>query len=346
MSQLASLARSRAILSLREIWRKHQLVFRLVIMASLLVIEVSRINVTNFERVLQSVKLLPLLMSVGFVYVAWLVNSYKWQRLLQAAGTKRSVGELFQLNLIAVFYGLALPGQLSGEVIKAIRLGERSERRGVVYASVWLDRLTGLVGLVVIGLAGLGIGPWPARPFWGLDLILAGLAGVLVLCSVVLVLPKIQVADIGKGPLDGQLTILARLEAWRQRLIASTGLDLSVGSICVAIALATAFQALNVMANWSSSLALGLSISPLTLGWVIPVFALLQLLPISIGGIGVRDVTFVTLLGLYNVAVQQALALSLIALGQLVLLGVTGWVLDLGILRWMTRLTSVDVTPQ
>jgi hypothetical protein len=67
--------------------------------------------------------------------------------------------------------------------------------------------------------------------------------------------------------------------------------------------------------------------------------SLVLLLPISIGGIGLRDVTLVGMLGGFGIATDQALALSLALLGLQLAMVVVGAIL-------MLLPTSKEVEPE
>ena len=117
---------------LLAIWQRHRLALRLIGMSVLLAIVLLRVDLSSFGRDLEGDDLRILAGSVILAFLSWLINSLKWQRLLFASGVRHGLGELFQLNLVAVFYGLALPGQISGEVLKGIRqIGRASCRERV-----------------------------------------------------------------------------------------------------------------------------------------------------------------------------------------------------------------------
>jgi uncharacterized membrane protein YbhN (UPF0104 family) len=80
--------------------------------------------------------------------------------------------------------------------------------------------------------------------------------------------------------------------------------------------------------NWAIAVALGMTISPLALAWILAVVSVLQVLPVSIGGVGVREVTLVGLLGLYGVPASQSLPFAVLVFCVSVVLGLTGWALD------------------
>src|SRR5437868_3488643 len=84
--------------------KRHRLALRVVGMIVLLAIALSRVDLAGFVRDLAGANLGILAGSVAVAFLGWAINSYKWQRLLRASGVRRSLTELFQLNLIAIFY--------------------------------------------------------------------------------------------------------------------------------------------------------------------------------------------------------------------------------------------------
>lgn len=62
--------------------------------------------------------------------------------------------------------------------------------------------------------------------------------------------------------------------------------------------------------------------------WVFGVISLVVFLPITIGGIGLREGSFVILLGQLSVSSEKALALSLSIFGLQIIGGLTGGIID------------------
>jgi len=65
-----------------------------------------------------------------------------------------------------------------------------------------------------------------------------------------------------------------------------------------------------------------------TLGWVVTFLTVVQRLPLSVGGLGIREVSLVFLLKQYGVQEPKALAFSLILFSLLVVAGLIGGVLE------------------
>jgi glycosyltransferase 2 family protein len=84
-----------------------------------------------------------------------------------------------------------------------------------------------------------------------------------------------------------------------------------------------------VLTNYLFCIAPGISIGYIQLLWVVAAVSLVQSLPISIAGVGVREGAYVYLLGLQGVAEPIALALSLLIFGTQILLALMGGLLQL-----------------
>jgi uncharacterized membrane protein YbhN (UPF0104 family) len=105
------------------------------------------------------------------------------------------------------------------------------------------------------------------------------------------------------------------------------------GTLLVSMLLALLFQLGVVASNYVLCLALGISVSYVQLLWVVAAASLLQSLPISIAGVGVREGAYVYILGTQGVSASSALALSLLVFGIQVLLALAGGLLQLQQLR-------------
>lgn len=329
----------------RAIWSRHSLLIRFVLMTGLLAVVAARVDLRGFLLELRGAAAFPLIVAGGLAYLGWVVNSYKWQILLAGAGLRCRFGELFHLNLVAQCYNLALPGQVTGEVLKAIRLSRQVDRRGVVYGSVMLDRLTGLAGLAILGWLGLLLGPRPEAGSLRFGASIIGTLAVLGGSLGILVLPKIAWSPAWLPAIWPESRAISFLAHWRGLLIARLGLDQSYRDIAITVALGTLFQAIVVALNWFIALSLGVSVSPLAIAWVMFAVSLLQVLPISIAGVGVRELTFVSLLAAYGVAGHQALAMAELSFGSQILLGLTGWVLDLASKRRAASPAEDEIEP-
>jgi uncharacterized protein (TIRG00374 family) len=90
------------------------------------------------------------------------LGGYKWGLLLQAAGIQVSLGRLLAYQWVAEFFNNFLPAQVGGDVMRGYALASDTQRTAAAAASVLIDRFIGL--MVFMAAAALGA---MAMVLWG-----------------------------------------------------------------------------------------------------------------------------------------------------------------------------------
>ena len=201
-----------------------------------------------------------------------------------------------------MFFNLCLPSSIGGDVIKAYRIGDSTPRRLLAGCSVLADRLTGLSAL-------------------GLPLTLAVAAALLAATLGVFLLAVScldKVVAIVPAP-HAVRSLLAQLLPYQQR----------PSVIAKAVAWSFVVQMGGAAAVGLAARAIGVD-QPLSLWFsVVPLVALAMVLPISIGGFGVRENALTFLLAEQGVPEERALAVALIWGVSTIVVGLLGGVLVL-----------------
>jgi len=85
------------------------------------------------------------------------LSAFKWRWIATALGCARPIGHHLRLYFAAMFLSLFLPSLVGGDLFRAARLESGGWRpsRGAL-ASVFLERVTGLWGLLMVAAVGLG----------------------------------------------------------------------------------------------------------------------------------------------------------------------------------------------
>ncbi|UZE48104.1 flippase-like domain-containing protein [Rhodopseudomonas sp. P2A-2r] len=263
---------------------------------------------------------LPPLSAIAVTVISFLVlliQAYKTKILLP----EKSAWPILRIGIISQIYSVLFFGQVGGDIARAGYLAPGSGGVHRVVAAVLFDRITGLVALLALGLLGLAMN---AEHF---DPVLAPTLAFLML----FLLATILLGVVIRG------SYAARLSAWVPTRLGSH-LDNTLRAIRVfsssprtllaSIAMGILFQGIMIVnCAWLGS-CLGIDLPLAAWAVVICAVSLVLLLPISIGGIGLRDVTLVGLLSSSGVATERALALSFAMLGiQLVMAAVGGTLL-------------------
>jgi glycosyltransferase 2 family protein len=92
------------------------------------------------------------------------ITLYRWYILVRAQDLPFTVSGAFRIGLIGFFYNTVLPGSVGGDIIKATNIAREQSRRTIAVATVIMDRIIALWGLVwfVAVLGGV---------FWSLGLL-------------------------------------------------------------------------------------------------------------------------------------------------------------------------------
>jgi uncharacterized protein (TIRG00374 family) len=287
----------------------------------------------DLSKIINSIASLPVyiyLFAVVLIFLAVLLNSGKWLIILPGY----NIIKLFELNLIAQYYGLILPGQLLGDGAKAYILSKDKIDTGKIWVSVLFDKVTGIVGLLLVGVVGLIFSSkgLPAWFIWNFIIIIC-------VCFIVLLLMRIgffynilkRLINNFKLRFNNNKTIdfLSKLiDAW-------FFLSKKDNILLFSILLGIIYQVLGILINISLAKAFGINVSFFDWCWIQAVVSVLLLLPLTIGGIGIREGSLIGFLGWFGVSAEKALALSFSIFGLQILLAIVGGILDykLGIRR-------------
>lgn len=97
--------------------------------------------------------------------LAWFVCSVvlatlRWRVLLSLAGVSLGLWRALQLQLMALFLNVAIPGNVGGDVIKALYVARDADRdkKPAILLVVFVERLLGLIGLVAVGALATALG--------------------------------------------------------------------------------------------------------------------------------------------------------------------------------------------
>lgn len=94
----------------------------------------------------------PLLLSVLLVYGIILgVTVARWGLLLRVQGIRLRFRELAQLTMIGVFFNMAVPGAVGGDLLKMAYVVKRVPGKGAeTVLTIMLDRVLGVMGLFIV----------------------------------------------------------------------------------------------------------------------------------------------------------------------------------------------------
>jgi uncharacterized membrane protein YbhN (UPF0104 family) len=98
-----------------------------------------------------------LVLAVLIFPVTFLLTSWRWHMLLRPLEIILTLGRTFVLNMVGAFYNTFMPGSTGGDVLKAYYASKHTVHRTRAVMSVFVDRVLGLLTLVIVGGAMAGV---------------------------------------------------------------------------------------------------------------------------------------------------------------------------------------------
>jgi uncharacterized membrane protein YbhN (UPF0104 family) len=231
----------------------------------------------------------------------------RWQRVLVALEVPATTGHLVRHYLASLFVGNVLPSTIGGDVLRVSRLASSSGDGARALASVVLERLTGWLVLPLLTLVGLAanpglrrIAPGPARSALGLALVTVALLAV----AVVLASSPALGRSLGKS--QGWRRFAGAVHLGVERIRRAPGLAFEV------LTVGFAYQLVVVAAAFLAARALGIGVGWTALLAFFPVVAIVQVLPVTVGGLGTREAALIFFLHPFGVPDAHAFALGLL----------------------------------
>lgn len=236
-----------------------------------------------------------------------LFAAWRWLVLLRTVEPRVAYWPVLRVTLISNFLGAFLPGGVGIEVLRVYGLSRVMSDLPLALSSVLMERLCGLLALLLLVALGLLFAPIAlpdvVQVVLGTGLIALVLAGACLLHPWPRRVTKRALANSPLRPFAERLVGLERrVDAYARRPLA----------LAWSLVLAFAFQLLRVLSVVIGAFALGIDAAPALFVVIVPITILVALMPISLGGLGPREASYVALLGLAGVPPEAALVLALV----------------------------------
>lgn len=247
-----------------------------------------------------------LLIAIGVFMIA--ISSLKWQIFLHARGIHVPLTRLTLLYVVGYFFNNLLPSNVGGDVARSFALGRQIRNQADVFSSVFLERFTGVLGLLILALAAFILNPLLVveRPQLGVLLLalLGTLAVVLLLLFTGGARKLLDIMAHWKPLVKVQKKAIRFVEAVHS--FRSQPVVLTKG-----MAISFLFHVMTTVNTYVVCLALGIDISILDIAVIVPIILVVSMVPISLNAIGIWEVSFVYFFSLADVPAAAALSIAL-----------------------------------
>jgi uncharacterized membrane protein YbhN (UPF0104 family) len=283
----------------------------------------SRVDVARLWSVARHASL-PWLGAALALYFAMIVMSaWRWDLLLKAQGLVFPFLRLVTSFLVATFFNNFLPSNIGGDVVRIADTAPAAGSRTLATTVVLLDRGLGLLGLVLVAAIGATAGPGfgPAGSGLGAGMLWAGFGIAAMIATPALLMPR------------GLATVLRPL-----RVLHPEWVDQRIERITAALARfreapealggcfagAVAVQGLLVGFYLAVAHSMSIPINYAALAVIVPISFIVQMVPISMNGFGVREATFGFYFGRLGLPLESGVLVSLMGAALMMVFSLSG----------------------
>lgn len=280
----------------------------------------------RFVQLLQGANVYYLLASIAVGVLVNLVSSFKWYCLTQSQNLNAGFGRIFAYYVVGQFYNLFLPTSVGGDVVRSYELGKFTGRQADSLASVFVERYTGVLTLLVVAaLAVLG-----QLSRFNQDFIIFSLFGF----AIVLTMMAWLVIDLRpyywlRGRLISYHKKLSFIFSKLDSLIEAVS-NYKNNKIPIVLAFLNSFvfyffAALNV---YVTTLVFQLDVRFVDILIATPIIMLIMNIPLSIGNIGLMEFAYVNVYQIMGYSPTLAISVALTMRLKSLLDGLLGAVLQ------------------
>lgn len=296
---------------------------KIAVSGGLLYLLLSRVDVHRLWALARGASVPWLLAALALYFVVILIGAWRWNLFLRAQHIDVPFGVLINSYLVATFFNNFLPSNIGGDVIRIRDTAQAAGSKTLATTIVLIDRGIGLLGLVFVAATGATltarasetIGPVGPSLLWML------FAGALAVAVPAVLFPQGVAALLRPLHAIHQEWVEVRVERLTTALAKFRD---APGALVNGFLASVLAQGLLVGFYASIAQALHLAVPASHLGVVVPLSFIVQMLPVSVNGFGVREATFGYYFRLFGEPLESALALSFLGAALVMLFSTSG----------------------
>ncbi len=305
----------------RNIWLT--LIKLLVSSAILAYILTRQTNLLQVWAILRLVNWRWLIVAFSLHAIGLLISAIRWQILTKAQGDNVPLKFLVQSYLVGTFFNNFLPTRFGGDVVR-IWDGTRYSRTLIKSSAIVIvERLTGLLILflfaLVVALFRLDLAN--QSPFIWAALALSSLGFLSIFAFLAFPWPRFLKSCLKNNRLR---PLVDKAQAFRQTII---NYRYQKRAFTLAMLWALGLQLNVIVYYFLIGQALGLSVPFVDYFMVIPVVHFIQLIPITINGLGLREGAYIEIFAFYSIPPQASFSFSMIDVAFVFILGIIGGII-------------------
>jgi len=300
-------------------------ILRVVVLLACLVFLIYKIDFNNL--IYNVLSKLPvgvfLAIVILSIFKVWL-NGIRWKIVNTDNLRQLSDWDYFRYMMVSSSFNLVMPGALGGDTVKAIWVGSdvsSNKTRNVL--SIFFDRVIGIFSIVFLGLFFFTL-----SSFFNYNIkIIVWIITLALLILFILLMRYIKIGSFDRL-IRGWQTKKSILLKIKQVLIIFEDIVIfflkKPQVFIYALLLSIVMHVLWFAVNYIIAYFLGIRISFYDISMISCMVWFITAIPVSISGIGIREISYISLLSSYGISAESATGLSLYVFSVSIIVGLLG----------------------
>ncbi len=257
-----------------------------------------KLNYSQLPELFYSMSYSLLALATAFQFLSTFISGFRWKLVMDALGFKQSFMFYQSLYFKGFFFSQALPGSVGGDAIRLLALKDEGYRVGDSLYGIFIDRVVGLTGLLIISLIALLFAPTYLHSGIKYVVFMISFGGLIGFVGLLFLHKVINLENT-------KLRVLHKLSM--KFYAVYEGAQRSA----MQIGLSVAIHFFSILCVYMISVASGLGIEFGAFLCLMPLVILLTILPISFAGWGVREGAMVGLFSMSGASREAIMAVSI-----------------------------------
>ena len=282
---------------------------------------------TQFKDIQSAIKILKMinipwliLSASTHVFGIW-ITAIRWKTLLQTQKINLNTRFLTSTVLIGFFFNNFLPSTIGGDVFRTYDVAKKTNKPlGTSGSVIVVERFSGVISAATYAIVALFLG---FTAIGGQSVIIP-----IIIFFVICIILAFLILNPSILRLEKLVKKIKFLEKLKQKLsnVYNTFLSFKKYKMVLTKILIYSFllQFAVILNYYLAAKALGINLSLTSFIFIVPVVATIAMIPISIGGIGLRENSLVYIMVAMGVNNEEAALCSLILFAMLIFIGIIG----------------------
>jgi len=303
-----------------KIFITKKALFKIIFSISLFSYILFKAQITAIGQVIGAANLKYYIVAVLLYIAAQPLRAMRWNMLLHAKGVVVSPVKLLFLCFVGSFFSSILPTIVGGDLVRGYYVFRETNAHDVSFASIIVDRLCGLLVVILFGLAATGyflaVSGWSSLTI--ASLVVCGITSLFILlaCNYSLMARLARLFETVR-----RWGIVQRLKEIYHATLQYRS-DWPVLARC--LVLSVTYEFIIIYLHYLLAQSLGWRIPFTVFILAVPLITIVSMLPVSVGGLGVREGATVMFFSPYAISAANAVSISLLSYSIALVAGAVG----------------------